>query len=94
MEGAEQVCGDGDVVVCGGRVNWDDGHSVFIVSQGRDDLVLPDGPATRGAATSWRVYRFGRDDFLWPSPWSGMIVLIAITHRSSSIEVWNVLIFW
>jgi hypothetical protein len=32
MKGAEEVRGDGDVVGCRGRVDGDDGHSVFIVS--------------------------------------------------------------
>ena len=30
-------------------------------------FVLPDGPAASGAATSWRVYRFGLFDFLSPA---------------------------
>ena len=30
---AKEAGGDGDVVLCGGRVDWDDGHCVFIVSQ-------------------------------------------------------------
>ena len=33
MERAKEAGGDGDVVLCGGRVDWDDGHCVFIVSQ-------------------------------------------------------------
>jgi hypothetical protein len=33
MEAAEEVGGDGDVVVCGGRVDWDDRHSISMVSQ-------------------------------------------------------------
>jgi hypothetical protein len=32
---------------------------------GWKDRVLPDGPTTRGAATSWRVI-----DSLWSSRWS------------------------
>ena len=47
--------------------------------------VLPDGPPARSAATSWRVYRFGQDGFLWPSRWSGMIVLIG--HHSALIAL-------
>jgi hypothetical protein len=33
MERAKEAGGDGDVVLCGGRVDGDDGHCVFIVSQ-------------------------------------------------------------
>jgi len=39
----------------------------------------------RSAATSWRVYRFGQDGFLWPSRWSGMIVPIG--HHSALIAL-------
>ena len=81
MEVAKEVGGDSDVVGCGGRVDGDYGHDLFIVSQLVRDLVLPDGPAARGAATSWRVYLSGRDD-LW------------LRLCSCSIEVWNGLIFW
>ena len=49
------------------------------------DSVLPDGPPARSAATSWRVYRFGQNGFLWPSRWSGMIVLIG--HHSALIAL-------
>jgi hypothetical protein len=31
------------------------------------DCVLPDGPAARGAATSWRVYRSGDAIFRGPA---------------------------
>jgi hypothetical protein len=51
-EGAEEVWGDGDVVGCRWRVDWNDGHDVFIVSH---VIALPDEPTARGAARSWRV---------------------------------------
>jgi hypothetical protein len=35
-------------------------------------LVLPDGPAARGAATSWLVYLFWLAWLLWFSRWSGL----------------------
>jgi hypothetical protein len=29
MQSAEKVCGDGDIVTCGGRVDGDDGHDLY-----------------------------------------------------------------
>lgn len=46
MKAAEEVGGDSDVVGCGGRVDGDYGHDLFIVSQLVWDIVLPDGLAT------------------------------------------------
>jgi hypothetical protein len=39
------------------------------------DHVLPDGPATRGAATSWRVYLFLQLLCAWGLPLVGTIYL-------------------
>jgi hypothetical protein len=36
--------------------------------------VLPDGPTSRGAATSWRVYLFLQRQFAWVLPLVGIIV--------------------
>jgi hypothetical protein len=52
VEGVEEVGGDGDVVGCGGGVDGDDRHGLFIVAHGVWDCVLADGPAALSHPTS------------------------------------------
>jgi hypothetical protein len=45
-------------------------------------MVLPDRPTARGAATSWRVYRFQVSRDAWVLPLVGIdIICVAIEQR-------------
>jgi uncharacterized membrane protein len=48
--------------------------------------VLPDGPTSRGAATSWRVYLFLLELLPGTSRWSdGKVFFLALTAHSASL---------
>src|SRR6201999_4384526 len=79
-------CVDSDVLeqVCAGVFGYDLEGGVFrgagaggvasavwVFWESGKEVVLPDGPPARRAATSWRVYRSWRCQLLWSSRWSG-----------------------